>query len=66
MLQLSFSSVTFSYDSLPVPLIESLSFSVAAGWTGVVGPNGAGKTTILALADAAWEIAGGRVVESLI
>jgi ATPase subunit of ABC transporter with duplicated ATPase domains len=51
VLQLSFSSVSFSYDSLTVSLIESLSFSVAAGWTGVVGPNGSGKTTILALAE---------------
>ncbi|MBN1696922.1 MAG: ABC-F family ATP-binding cassette domain-containing protein [Spirochaetales bacterium] len=47
---LSFHHVDFSYETSPEPLFGDISFSVAAGWTGVIGSNGAGKTTLLSLA----------------
>jgi macrolide transport system ATP-binding/permease protein len=47
---LRFSNVSFTYDTLDVPLLSSISFGADHGWTGLVGPNGVGKTTILRLA----------------
>ncbi|MBF0409435.1 MAG: ABC-F family ATP-binding cassette domain-containing protein [Candidatus Riflebacteria bacterium] len=47
---LQFIDVSFSYDSSPQVLFDSLNFHLSKGWTGIVAPNGAGKTTILQLA----------------
>ncbi|HOO57606.1 MAG TPA: ATP-binding cassette domain-containing protein [bacterium] len=47
---LTFSGVSFSYDSSWDFLIDNFTGSFGKGWTGIVGPNGAGKTTLLLLA----------------
>jgi ATPase subunit of ABC transporter with duplicated ATPase domains len=47
---LTFSGVTFSYDSSDEPLIVGLTAAFPEGWTGVVGANGTGKSTLLRLA----------------
>ncbi|PKL41494.1 MAG: ABC transporter ATP-binding protein [Candidatus Riflebacteria bacterium HGW-Riflebacteria-1] len=47
---LQFIDVSFSYDSSPDILFDSLNFHFSTGWTGIVAANGAGKTTILQLA----------------
>jgi len=47
---LTFSKVSFGYDSSLNFLIENFSGVFVEGWTGIVGPNGAGKTTMLLLA----------------
>ena len=49
-LLLNVQNITFAYEAAADPLFEDLSFTVAAGWTGVVGANGSGKTTLLKLA----------------
>jgi ATPase subunit of ABC transporter with duplicated ATPase domains len=46
---------------MPEPLLQSISTSFSAGWTGVVGANGAGKTTLLKLATGLLEPREGRV-----
>ncbi len=61
MLQLSFSSVSFTYDAQTEKLFDSLSFSVGSGWTGIVGPNGAGKSTLLLLAAGLLTPAAGHI-----
>ncbi len=48
--QLIFHDVAFTYAASPAELFKSVSFHVAAGWTGVIGANGSGKTTVLKLA----------------
>lgn len=46
MTTLELSSVSVSYDG--VPIVRGLSLSAAEGsWIGLIGPNGAGKTTLL-------------------
>lgn len=50
MSQLSFTHVSFAYDTAATPVLESLDLNLHNGWTGVVGPNGCGKTTLLQLA----------------
>ena len=47
---LSFSDVSFTYDTLAGMLISGMSASFPFGWTGIVGANGVGKSTILKLA----------------
>jgi macrolide transport system ATP-binding/permease protein len=47
---LSFSDVSFTYDTLADMLISGMSASFPRGWTGIVGANGVGKSTILKLA----------------
>ncbi len=47
---LTFSKVSFGYDSSRNFLIDNFTGSFSKGWTGIVGPNGAGKTTMLLLA----------------
>jgi ATPase subunit of ABC transporter with duplicated ATPase domains len=56
-----FERVSHRYDSMPKPLMQSMSLSFSAGWTGVVGANGAGKTTLLKLATGLLEPVEGRI-----
>jgi ATPase subunit of ABC transporter with duplicated ATPase domains len=49
MASLVFRSISFSYPSSPIDLLDSVDFGVSEGWVGVIGSNGAGKTTILQL-----------------
>ena len=56
-----FENVSYAYDAMSSPLLEMLSASFPAGWTGVVGANGAGKTTLLKLAAGLLEPRGGQV-----
>lgn len=56
-----FTNVFHRHDSAPQMLLERLTFSIPAGWTGVVGVNGAGKTTLLKLACGLENPTGGRV-----
>ncbi len=41
--------ITFTFEGMPEPLFDSVSFGIGDGWTGVAGPNGCGKTTLLKL-----------------
>jgi ATPase subunit of ABC transporter with duplicated ATPase domains len=50
----------FSYSS-SAPVLDSLTFRLGGGWTGVVGPNGAGKSTLLALLAGALSPGEGRL-----
>jgi ABC-type multidrug transport system fused ATPase/permease subunit len=46
--QLTFESVSFSYDESQPPVLNSLDFTVEGGETiGIVGPSGAGKSTLV-------------------
>jgi len=57
-----FEDVTFGYDSAR-PVLESVSFSAAAGKTfALVGATGSGKTTITALVARFYQPQGGRVL----
>ena len=47
---LTFSHVSFRYDTAAPEVFHNLTVAFAPGWTGVVGANGAGKTTLLRLA----------------
>lgn len=47
---LTFSEVSFQYETSVTPLFDALSFSLGPGWTAVCGANGSGKTTLLKLA----------------
>jgi ABC-type cobalamin/Fe3+-siderophores transport system ATPase subunit len=62
MSQLRFAHVSFTHDSLQKPLIDDLTFTAPAGWTGIVGPNGVGKSTLLALATGALEPQVGDII----
>lgn len=46
---LDIQNLSFSYETSPVLLFESLSLRLHGGWTGIVGANGSGKTTLLQL-----------------
>jgi ATPase subunit of ABC transporter with duplicated ATPase domains len=46
----TFENVSYIYDAMSLPLLEKLSASFPAGWTGIAGANGTGKTTVLKLA----------------
>ena len=46
MSAIHFRDLSFHY-SRAVPILESASFSLGRGWTGVVGSNGSGKTTTI-------------------
>lgn len=46
---LQLNNVSFSYDSLSKPILQSVTFNLYTGWTGIIGANGAGKTTFLKL-----------------
>jgi ATPase subunit of ABC transporter with duplicated ATPase domains len=48
--QIRFINVSFSYPNSPEEIFRNLSFTLGAGWSGVVGTNGAGKSTLLRLA----------------
>lgn len=50
MASLVFRNVSFSYPGSPIQILDSVSFGMSEGWTGVIGANGAGKTTLLQLA----------------
>ncbi|WP_020611036.1 ATP-binding cassette domain-containing protein [Sediminispirochaeta bajacaliforniensis] len=47
--QLQISALSFSWPGMIEPLFTDLSFSIGAGWTGLVGANGSGKSTILSI-----------------
>ncbi len=53
-------NLSFSYSSA-VPILDDVSLSLGAGWTGVVGPNGTGKTTLLQLIGGSLSPSRGRV-----
>ena len=60
MSAIHFRDVSFHHSSA-VPILESASFSLGRGWTGVVGTNGAGKTTILDLIEGSLSATGGSL-----
>ncbi len=43
------SNLSFSYPSSSEILLDSISFQLHQGWTGIVGTNGCGKSTLLKL-----------------
>ena len=43
---LSVQSLSFQYESAPVPVFSDISFGLGRGWHGLVGANGSGKTTL--------------------
>lgn len=45
----SVSNLCFTYPQQSAPLFRGLSFSLPAGWTGIVGANGSGKSTLARL-----------------
>ncbi len=47
---LLFSDVSFTYDTMTVPLLSNINVHFNRGWTGIIGANGTGKTTLLKLA----------------
>lgn len=53
--------VSFSYVST-VPVLDAVSFTLSAGWTGVVGANGSGKTTLFKLLARQLQPQEGRVL----
>lgn len=57
----SFDSVTFSYDDR-VDVLKNLSFDIKAGQTiALVGPTGAGKTTVVNLISRFYDIQEGKI-----
>ena len=48
--QLRFMGVSFSYPTSPEEIFSEVTFTLGAGWSGIVGANGAGKSTLLRLA----------------
>ncbi len=55
-------AVTLQSSNSAVPIIDQLSFSVAAGETvALTGPSGAGKSTLLLAIAALHSVAGGRI-----
>ncbi len=46
---ITISNLSFSYPSSSKILLDSVSFQLHTGWTGIVGPNGSGKSTLLKL-----------------
>jgi len=58
----AFDSVSFRYRADRPPVLEDVSFDVAArGLTALVGPSGAGKTTLFALLERFYELQGGAI-----
>ncbi|MEE1296627.1 MAG: ATP-binding cassette domain-containing protein [Bifidobacterium sp.] len=60
-MQLTVSSLSYSYLSQPEPLFEDVSFTLPEGWTGVVGDNGAGKSTLARLLTGLLPLQAGNV-----
>ena len=60
MSAIHFHNTSFSYTSA-VTVLADVSFSLGAGWTGIVGPNGVGTTTVLRLIDGGLAPTGGEV-----
>ncbi len=53
--------LSFRYPASPVAVLQDVSLTLAAGWTGVVGANGVGKSTLLQLACGILSPSGGQV-----
>ena len=47
---LLFNDVSFTYDTITLPLLAGINVHFNIGWTGIIGANGSGKTTLLRLA----------------
>jgi ATPase subunit of ABC transporter with duplicated ATPase domains len=52
--------LTFAFADA-APIVADATFTLAAGWTGLVGPNGAGKTSLLRLLTGALQPTRGQV-----
>ena len=61
MSAIHFNDLSFHY-SKAVPILDSTSYSLGRGWTGVVGSNGAGKTPLLGLIDGSHNATGGSLL----
>ena len=59
----SFENVSFHYPDDDAPVLENVSFEIAAGRSvALVGPSGSGKTTICNLLPRFYDVTGGRVL----
>lgn len=59
---ISFEQVSFGYEKTQAPVLNDMSFNMAAGETvALVGPSGAGKTTISSLIPRFYDVDSGQI-----
>lgn len=64
-MQLNLNDISYTYPQAAEPVLDGVSATFPAGWTGIVGDNGCGKTTLARIAGGLLTPDGGTVTPRL-